>query len=118
MAAAVMLLLVLPFCASGEATIPDVEIVALRGGETFEEYTRLGVVADGFDLRDPYVYTSNDNTGEALRGCVFYSTASEAVSGELNMSVHYDYPRNPMKCSTALDMSAFSEKGKARCQRF
>lgn len=110
LAATVMLLLILPFCASGEATIPYVEIVAPEDGDTVRENTELVVVAEGYELRDPYVYISGDNTGEAfpLRGCVYYSSMPEAVNEEPNESVPYHNPLTRMKCRTTLDMSSFS----------
>lgn len=114
LAATVMLLLILPFCASGEATIPYIEIDTPADGKTVGENTELMVVAEGYGLRDPYVYINGDNTGEGfpLKGCVYYTTGheaiSEAVSGELNTSEPFQYPYIRMKCRTTLDMSSFS----------
>ena len=111
-AATVMLLLILPFCASGEATIPYIDIVAPKDGETVMDKTELLVVAEGHELRDPYVYISGDNTSEAfpLKGCVYYSPIQEEVNEELNESVPNYYPRTRMKCRTTLDLSSFSGK--------
>jgi hypothetical protein len=110
-AATLLLLLVLPICASGEATIPYVNIKEPLDGQTVPETTELVVVAEGYDLRNPTVSISGVNTGIAfpLQGCVY--TKTEITNESVEPGVEYpvsEYPPTQMYCKTKIDLSGFS----------
>lgn len=109
-AATLLLLLVLPLCASGEATIPYIKIKAPTDGQMVGETTELVVVAEGYDLLDPTVSISGEHAGIAfpLQGCVF-SKPAMPLEGEENPEYPGpEYPPMQMFCRTDIDLGGFS----------
>ncbi len=108
MAAAVFItMFALPLYASGEAAIPYIEIETPMDGQTVHDSTELVVVAEGYNLEDPYVSISGESTGTSypLYGCVFTSPVEPVDENSTPV------PPRPstmkMVCNTDINLKGF-----------
>ncbi len=107
---AVLLLLVLPYGASGEVTTPYIEIEYPRDGQTVGERTELVVVAEGYDLRNPFVSIEGEHgiaVGFPLEGCIYSAPGVTDLEGTDLTTI--PQPPGPMKmyCKTEIDLGSF-----------
>ena len=108
MAAAVLItMLALPLYASGEATIPYIEIEAPMDGQTVHDSTELVVVAEGYSLKDPYVSISGESIGTSypLYGCTFTSPIEPGDESGTDVLPRPSSMR--MVCNTDIDLKGF-----------
>jgi len=107
--AVVLLLAVLPICASGEATIPYIEIRYPGDGETVGETTTLAVAAEGYGLKEPYVTIKGEQLGVSfpLQGCVYESPVYSQVKENGSEDTPSPPPVMKMYCKTEIDLSSF-----------
>jgi len=113
MVAVTLLLLVLPLSASGEATIPYIDIKYPTDGQTVGETTNLVVVAEGNDLRNPYVtIKGNQGIGVSfpLKGCVYTSPVETTTPNQTNSKSPVPPYTKHMYCSTDISLSSFQNQ--------
>lgn len=111
-AAVLLLLSVLPYGAYGEVTTPYIEIEYPEDGQTVGETTELVVVAEGYDLRNPFVSIEGEHgiaVGFPLEGCIY---AAPGVTDLEGTDLTIPQPPGPMRmyCKTEIDLGSFQEE--------
>ena len=99
MTVVILLLLISPSYAASEATIPYIEIKNPTDGETVDPATNLVVVAEGYELRNPFVSITGEYVGTVfpLKECIYEATPE---------------PGMPIKmyCNAEIDLSGFENQ--------
>ena len=105
-AAFILEILLLPLCASSEATIPYIEIIAPEDGSNVGETTTLEFVAEGYDLKNPYVTIRGEHMGFSfpLKDCE--NTVIEESTGSMPSSQTNRLPMR-MHCKTTINLANF-----------
>lgn len=96
-----MAMSVLPLGALGKTTTPYIEIQEPKDGTTVGTETTLVVVAEGYDLNNPFVTIQGEGIGVEfpLEDCVF--------SQQVETSDNLIYGPEKMYCKTKINLNAF-----------